>query len=39
LPMTEVIRGVNPFLLTYTLILTLFVIFPQLVTAPVVWLR
>ncbi|MEY2890326.1 MAG: hypothetical protein RJA98_234 [Pseudomonadota bacterium] len=39
LPMTEVIRGVNPFLFTYTLILTLFVIFPQLVTAPVVWLR
>jgi tripartite ATP-independent transporter DctM subunit len=39
LPMTEVIRGVNPFLITYTLILTLFVIFPQLVTAPVVWLR
>ncbi len=35
----QVIRGVNPFLLTYTLILALFVVFPQLVTAPVAWLR
>ncbi|MDD0838287.1 TRAP transporter large permease subunit [Curvibacter sp. HBC61] len=37
--MHSVIKGVNPFLLTYVLILILFVIFPQLVTAPVVWLR
>ncbi len=39
LSMHEVIKGVNPFLITYTLILVLFVAFPQLVTAPVVWLR
>ncbi|HSI60698.1 MAG TPA: TRAP transporter large permease subunit [Ideonella sp.] len=38
-PMHTVIKGVNPFLLTYTLILLLFVIFPQLVTAPVAWMR
>ncbi|MDD0810502.1 TRAP transporter large permease subunit [Curvibacter sp. RS43] len=37
--MHSVIKGVNPFLITYVFILTLFVIFPQLVTAPVVWLR
>jgi tripartite ATP-independent transporter DctM subunit len=35
----EVIRGVNPFLLTYLVILTLFVVFPQIVTAPVAWMR
>lgn len=39
LSMHEVIKGVNPFLITYTLILVLFVAFPQIVTAPVVWLR
>jgi len=39
LPLHQVIRGVNPFLLTYTLILALFVLFPQIVTAPVAWLR
>jgi TRAP-type transport system large permease protein len=39
LPLTAVIRGVNPFLLTYTAILLLFVAFPQIVTAPVAWLR
>lgn len=39
LPLAQVIKGVNPFLLTYTLILVTFVIFPQLVTAPVAWLR
>jgi len=39
LPMHQVIKGVNPFLITYTLILVLFVIFPQIVTAPVAWLR
>jgi TRAP-type transport system large permease protein len=39
LPMHRVIVGVNPFLITYTLILALFVMFPQIVTAPVAWLR
>jgi tripartite ATP-independent transporter DctM subunit len=37
--MHQVIKGVNPFLLTYTLILLLFVLFPQIVTAPVAWMR
>jgi tripartite ATP-independent transporter DctM subunit len=35
----QVIKGVNPFLLTYLLILTVFVVFPQIVTAPVKWMR
>jgi TRAP-type C4-dicarboxylate transport system permease large subunit len=35
----EVIKGVNPFLITYAMILSLLVIFPQLVTAPVAWMR
>jgi tripartite ATP-independent transporter DctM subunit len=39
LPLAQVIRGVNPFLATYALILALFVVFPQIVTAPVAWLR
>ena len=39
LPMHQVIKGVNPFLLSYTLVLALFVIFPQIVTAPVAWMR
>jgi len=39
LSLHQVIKGVNPFLLTYTLILFLFVLFPQIVTAPVTWLR
>jgi tripartite ATP-independent transporter DctM subunit len=39
LPLHQVIRGVNPFLATYALILALFVVFPQIVTAPVTWLR
>ena len=39
LSMHQVIKGVNPFLVTYLLILTLFVVFPQLVTAPVAWMR
>ena len=39
LPMHTVIKGVNPFLVTYTLILILFVIFPQIVIAPVAWMR
>ncbi len=39
LPLHQVIKGVNPFLITYTLILFLFVLFPQIVTAPVAWMR
>ncbi len=35
----QVIKGVNPFLITYLIILAAFVIFPQLVTAPVAWMR
>jgi len=35
----QVVKGVNPFLITYVLILSLFVVFPQLVIAPVAWLR
>ncbi len=35
----EVIRGVNPYLITYIVILALFTVFPQIVTAPLVWLR
>lgn len=37
--MHSVIKGVNPFLLTYVLILALLVVFPQLVTAPLLWMR
>ncbi|UUZ68671.1 TRAP transporter large permease subunit [Polaromonas sp. P2-4] len=39
LPLHRVIQGVNPFLVTYVLILIMFVIFPQIVTAPVAWMR
>ncbi len=39
LSLHQVIKGVNPFLLTYVLILALFVVFPQIVIAPVAWLR
>jgi TRAP-type transport system large permease protein len=39
MPLSGVVRGISPFLLTYTLILALFVIFPQIVTAPVAWMR
>jgi tripartite ATP-independent transporter DctM subunit len=35
----EVIKGVSPFLITYMLILVLLVVFPQIVTAPVAWMR
>jgi len=35
----QVVRGVNPYLFTYLLILSLFVVFPQIVTAPVAWMR
>jgi TRAP-type transport system large permease protein len=39
LSMATVIKGVNPFLVTYIAILALFVAFPQIVTAPVAWMR
>jgi tripartite ATP-independent transporter DctM subunit len=39
LSMHNVVKGVSPFLLTYTLILSLFVLFPQIVIAPVTWMR
>ncbi len=39
LSMASVIKGVNPFLVTYLIILALFVAFPQIVTAPVAWMR
>lgn len=35
----QVVKGVSPFLITYLLILFLFVLFPQIVTAPVAWMR
>ncbi|MDO5693101.1 MAG: TRAP transporter large permease subunit [Pseudomonadota bacterium] len=39
LSMHQVIKGVNPFLVTYLAILSLFVVFPQIVTVPLAWLR
>jgi tripartite ATP-independent transporter DctM subunit len=39
LSLHQVVKGVNPFLVTYILILALFVAFPQLVTMPVAWMR
>lgn len=39
LSLHQVIKGVNPFLVTYLLILVLFVLFPSMVTAPVAWMR
>jgi TRAP-type transport system large permease protein len=39
LRLDQVIKGVNPYLLTYLVILAAFVVFPQLVTAPVKWMR
>jgi tripartite ATP-independent transporter DctM subunit len=39
LPLHAVIKGVNPFLTTYLLILALFVAFPAIVTVPLAWLR
>ncbi|WP_457333100.1 TRAP transporter large permease [Rhizobacter sp. P5_C2] len=39
LSMSSVIKGVNPFLLVYVLVLALFVVFPQIVIAPVHWMR
>jgi tripartite ATP-independent transporter DctM subunit len=35
----QVIKGVTPFLVTYLLILALFVLVPSIVTAPVAWMR
>ena len=39
LPMHQVIKGVNPFLIAYIVVLALFIVFPQLVTVPVAWMR
>jgi TRAP-type transport system large permease protein len=39
LSLHQVIKGVNPFLVTYLAILVLFVLFPSLVIAPVAWMR
>ncbi len=39
MPLHSVIRGISPFLITYIGILTLFIAFPQIVTAPVAWMR
>ena len=35
----DVVKGVNPFLITYVIILAIFVLFPQIVIAPVAWMR
>ena len=35
----DVVKGVNPFLITYIIILAIFVLFPQVVIAPVAWMR
>jgi tripartite ATP-independent transporter DctM subunit len=35
----EVIKGVNPFLIVYLIILAIFTAIPQIVTAPVAWMR
>jgi TRAP-type C4-dicarboxylate transport system permease large subunit len=37
--MQSVIRGVNPFLFTYVLLLALLTVFPEIVTSPVKWMR
>ena len=39
MPLHDVIRGVNPFLVIYLAILALFIVFPQIVTVPVALLR
>jgi len=39
IPLHDVIRGVNPFLVTYLAILALLVAFPQIVTVPVAFMR
>ena len=38
-PIHKVVQGVAPFLLTYIAILAVFVVFPQIVTAPLAWMR
>jgi tripartite ATP-independent transporter DctM subunit len=38
-PMGAVIRGVNPFLIAQLIVLFLLIIFPDLVTVPLAWLR
>ncbi len=38
-PMGAVIRGVNPFLIAQLIVLVLLIIFPELVTVPLAWLR
>ncbi len=38
-PMGAVIRGVNPFLIAQLIVLILLIIFPELVTVPLAWLR
>jgi tripartite ATP-independent transporter DctM subunit len=35
----EVIKGVNPFLAVYCMLLVLFTLFPELVTTPLKWMR
>ena len=35
----QVVRGVAPYLITYLSILALFIVFPQIVTAPLAWMR
>lgn len=39
LSMHQVIKGVNPFLFAYVVILSLFTVFPEIVTAPLRWMR
>jgi TRAP-type transport system large permease protein len=38
-PMGAVIRGVNPFLIAQLVVLVLLIVFPELVTVPLAWLR
>jgi tripartite ATP-independent transporter DctM subunit len=38
-PMGAVIKGVNPFLIAQLIVLVLLIIFPELVTVPLAWLR
>ncbi len=38
-PMGAVIRGVNPFLMAQLVVLVLLIVFPELVTVPLAWLR
>jgi len=39
LRLDAVIRGVTPFLIVYLVVLATFIAFPQIVTAPVAWMR